>query len=800
MLRGVVLARLAIVVSVGAVLTAEVTPARGLAPPNTSTAPPGSVVGWGSQVDLDSERPEGRKYPAYHFKEERLLTLDVTRVAVLKTSSAHDPVATPNEWAEYGLDVSATHPMVVPGWSFIATNAAHRTATGVAGAVSQIAGREPVEFVSPVFVDGKGGPIVITPDILVGFDRSLDPARAEAILAESGAGAILDRDWANMKRTYRLKSASRDGFAVLEAANELAQRPEVIFAEPDMMVTAYTALIPNDTYFPNLWGLHNDGTFSTKVSCTVPDFDMDVPEAWDITIGDPSVIVAILDTGVQLDHPDLNLYTPGFDATGEGGGGGPVNACDNHGTPVAGCVSGIINNNLGIVGVAPGVKSASARIGISNLSCDNSFTTTSSWVVNSLAWAESIGARITNNSWGYFSGQIPSAVALKFQQTRDAGIVHFAAAGNSTSDVILDPAALPSVNAVAALDPCEHRASFSNWGEGLAFSAPGHYIISTDRTGVDGYNDGILDGACVPDGLPGCSSDTDCAIGQSCFLVSTDYALVVGTSFATPYTAGVAALLLSADSDLSADQVEGILQQSAVDLDPAGYDTEYGWGFVNAYDALLLDLACMGVAPPQEELVPTTKNRYLSLDTSYITGTVALRVTAVDLPAPFDVYNNMQMWVDAPAVYRESATRGTEFLGSSVSCTPTYLDWSTIGVVHVYGAMFVPGGTYQVRAILEGCDPGIALYYSVPLVLETRAPWGDIVAPFGAEGGAAQPDFKDIASVVSKFVDEPTAPLQMAADLEPAVANQTVDFKDIAAVVSAFMGAPYALDPPVACP
>jgi hypothetical protein len=230
-------------------------------------------------------------YSFYYFKDPRSLKLDVGRIAVFHSSDGHGA----EDLSPYGLVGSAEVRMAVQGWSFVTTTASIQTEEAIARAVSQIAGAELVEFVSPVFVDEEGEPIVITPDILVGFDRNLDAARAEAILAESQAGEILDRDWANMKRTYRLRSASRDGFEVLEAANALARRSEVTFAEPDMMVTAHAALIPDDTYFPFLWGLHNDGTF--VVPCTVPDFDMDAPEAWDVTTGSPSIIVAILTPG-----------------------------------------------------------------------------------------------------------------------------------------------------------------------------------------------------------------------------------------------------------------------------------------------------------------------------------------------------------------------------------------------------------------------------------------------------------------------------------------------------------------------
>jgi len=537
----------------------------------------------GTALADNDNRGAENGYSYYHFKQLCRLNLDVNRIAILRAPNRHGTVAAQPDLSPFGLDASTPEPLPVSGWSFVKTTTPTSSGTAIRGVVRQIAGGQLVEFVSPVFLDDQADPVVITPRILVGFDRGLNPGRAEAILAESGAGEILDRDWANMKRTYRLNSASRDGFEVLEAANRLAQRPEVMFAEPDLMATGQLESMPNDTYFSSMWGLHNDGTF--PVACgALPDFDMDAPEAWDITTGDPSIIVAILDDGVQLDHPDLNLYTPGFDATGEGGGGGPVNECDNHGTEVAGCVSGLIDNGLGIVGVAPGVRVASARMIVTSLACDLTSTIASSWVVEALAWAETTGARITNSSW--YRNVQSAAIDQKYEDTRLNGMLHFGAAGNNASSTIVYPASLPSVNAVAALDPCGNRAAFSNYGVGLAFSAPGHYLISTDRTGSDGDNDGIDDGGCLPGGALGCNVDGDCGSGETCFLVSVDYALVAGTSFASPYAAGVAALVLSVRPDFTPDEVEAVLQQSAVDLGVGGYDTDYGWGFVNAANAV----------------------------------------------------------------------------------------------------------------------------------------------------------------------------------------------------------------------
>src|SRR6202008_1299533 len=122
---------------------------------------------------------------------------------------------------------------------------------------------------------------------------------------------------------------SRDGYQVLAAANRLAERTEVVYAEPDVIFTGRASLIPNDPGFTSCWGIHNTGQ-----SGGIADMDMDGPEAWDTTIGDPSIIVAIIDVGAQQNHPDIHQLTPGFDAAGQNGGGGPVTTCDDHGTAV----------------------------------------------------------------------------------------------------------------------------------------------------------------------------------------------------------------------------------------------------------------------------------------------------------------------------------------------------------------------------------------------------------------------------------------------------------------------------------
>jgi hypothetical protein len=249
--------------------------------------------------------------------------------------------------------------------------------------------------------------------------------------------------------------------------------------------------------------------------------------------------------------------------TSEGpGNGGPVNGFDNHGSAVAGCSTATIDNGIGVVGVAPNCWSVSARSFIS-INSNGNWTSQASWTVDALDFAQANGVRVTNNSNGY--GFTSGSIQSKYQTTRDSGMVHFASAGNDGVSPPVYPASLGSISAVSAINHNGGLTNFSNFGSGLAFAAPGRNIRTTDRTGADGYANG-------------------------------SYATVLGTSFASPYVAGVAALVLSADPSLSTSEVEGILRDSAIDLGTTGFDNSFGWGMPDAYGALLLALPASGTS------------------------------------------------------------------------------------------------------------------------------------------------------------------------------------------------------------
>jgi hypothetical protein len=476
------------------------------------------------------------------------LPLDPSRLAILDPGHSRSEVL--SALATEGL--VNIHAWAIPGWWIVDVPASQQDATETL--VDRIVHDGRVAFVSPVHLGADGGAVFATPDLLVGFAHGEPAARVEAALRELPGFTIVDKHFGAMENAFRLHALAHDARSVVAAAELLAARADVLFAEPDMVFTGHGAQLPNDPLYPDCWALDNTGQLNGT-----PDVDLDAPEAWQRTRGNPSIITIIIDSGVELAHPDLaaNMVS-GADLTSDGPGVGlPVNAFDSHGTPVAGCLVGVFDNNLGGVGVAPDCRAASARTFITTLP-DGTWTSQSSWTVDALAFAQSIGARITNNSNVY--GFSSMAIAQKYLDTWNAGLVHFAATGNAGQSAVSYPANIPTVNAVGSLDRNGLLSPTSNTGVGIDFVAPGEDIATTDRVGALGWD------------------------------ITGDYVFASGTSFSAPFAAGVAALLLSVDPTLSSAQVEQLMHASCTDLGAPGYDTTFGYGFVNAFAAL--QLAC----------------------------------------------------------------------------------------------------------------------------------------------------------------------------------------------------------------
>ncbi len=318
-----------------------------------------------------------------------------------------------------------------------------------------------------------------------------------------------------------------------------------------------------------------------------------VPTAWHTTIGSPSVIVAVLDTGMTLTHEDfagISVVSPRNEVTDTT----DVTDVDGHGTHVIGTIAAQANNHIGVAGIAPGVSIMPIKV----LGDDGSGDLSD--VLDGIDWARLHGAQIISMSIG---GTVDSQSVAYLQATFDAayaaGITMVAAAGNDGNATISYPGGFNHVLSVGATDNSDAHASFSQSNATVDLSAPGVMTLST-------YNNDNDDGW---------------------------YIFMNGTSQATPHVAGVAALVRSAHPDETVDQVDQALIKTAVDLGPPGRDNAFGYGRIDAAAAV-----AYGAAPtPTPVPAPTPLVVPVPAPTTAPTPTPAPAPTPVPAPAPTPV-------------------------------------------------------------------------------------------------------------------------------------------------------------------
>ncbi len=321
----------------------------------------------------------------------------------------------------------------------------------------------------------------------------------------------------------------KPGQSISKAVNRLKNLPFVEFAEPDYLVQANT----NDTYYDLLYAIDNTGQ-SVAGSIGTADADMNVREAWSIQTGDPSLIIAVIDEGVQYNHPDLDanmwvnlgeIPSNGIDDDGNGfiddvhgydffaNDGDPMDE-GGHGTHVAGTICAETTNATGIAGVVQQCKIMALRFLGSNGG-------STSGAIASLDYAVQMGATISNNSWG--GGGYSTALYQSIAAARDADHIFLAAAGNDGTNNDSTPHYpsnydLTNIISVAATDNRDARASFSNYGAvSVDIGAPGVDIASS--------------------------------------YITDSYVYLSGTSMATPNVTGVVALIRSEFPDWGYQQV-----------------------------------------------------------------------------------------------------------------------------------------------------------------------------------------------------------------------------------------------------
>ncbi len=316
-----------------------------------------------------------------------------------------------------------------------------------------------------------------------------------------------------------------------------------------------SVMLPDDELFPVLYGLENRGQVIWGVQGVV-DADIDVTRAWQITQGSSDVIIAIVDSGVSLSHPDLaGQFVQGRNFTS-----GDTEAIDDqwvsHGTVVSGIIGGLLDNEIGVSGVAPGCRMMPIRV------MDRFGFTFEEWIADGIIYAVDNGATVLNISIGLPSASsiLRDAVVYAYQ----SGAVICASTGNISTDPIGYPAKYPETIAVGATNNQDLVATFTSTGPEITLAAPGRNIYST------------WDTASEPD----------------------TYKRRSGTSFSVPYVTATVALIQSMNPTLSPDEIRSVLVRSADDIDAPGWDENTGAGRLNAFKAVVLATSIPVVADP----------------------------------------------------------------------------------------------------------------------------------------------------------------------------------------------------------
>ena len=375
----------------------------------------------------------------------------------------------------------------------------------------------------------------------------------------------------------------------LMAVKALRRRDDVASADLNYRRTAL--LTPNDSGFRYQWHYQM----------------INLPQAWDITTGyaqegNPDVIVAVIDTGVLVNHPDLQgKLVAGYDfirdptsaRDGDGIDSDPNDPGDLayvthstfHGTHVAGTIAAASNNSVGGAGVSWGAKIMPLRVLGKN--GGNSYD-----VMQAVLYAAGLDndsgtlppqrADVINLSLG--GGGYSQTEQDAFTRARGAGVIIVAAAGNNNSSTPSYPAAYQGVTSVSAVDSKFGRAAYSNFGPSIGVAAPGGTFA------WDANNDG------QPDGVYSTSGD------DSSGTIKYTYRLLTGTSMAAPHVAGVAALMKAVNPQLTPDAFDTLLASGALtqDIGVPGRDNDFGYGLIDAFKAVT---AASGKIPTTPSLV-----------------------------------------------------------------------------------------------------------------------------------------------------------------------------------------------------
>ncbi|AMA72432.1 MULTISPECIES: S8 family peptidase [Aneurinibacillus] len=352
-------------------------------------------------------------------------------------------------------------------------------------------------------------------EVTVKFKRPPSPTELKQMIQ-----AINGWEKARFGSMYIFKSRTMSADELIAYFNK---RPNVQFAEPNYLLLPNAT--PNDMLYP-------------RYQWNMPAINME--QAWDISKGRENVIIAVIDTGVDLTHPEFQgKLVKGHNVLNDSDRPQDDNG---HGTHVAGIIAAKTNNREGIAGIAWNNKIMPIK-GIGSDGSGSSFD-----IARGIIWAADHGASVINMSVGNYHPSNVLHDAIKYAFSKN--VVMVAASGNDHTSQPSFPAAYPEVISVAAIDWQGNQANFSNYGSYIDVAAPGVDIPST--------------------------------------YVQGDYASLSGTSMACPHVAGLAGLIRSLNPELNNSEVMKIIRAATWDAGQPGWDHYYGYGIVNVPHALQL--------------------------------------------------------------------------------------------------------------------------------------------------------------------------------------------------------------------
>jgi thermitase len=389
------------------------------------------------------------------------------------------------------------------------------------------------------------GPRSVPGQVLVKFKPTFSAQSIQTTIAAYETRAIRKIPRIDV---YQLQTPSY--YTVDQMVAALRQNPNVQYAEPNYI--AHICVTPNDEFFSRQWALNNPGGI-LQIPGTpqgTAGADIKASAAWEETKGDTGTVIAVLDTGVDLLHPDIknkivnsgrDFVNNDFDATDDNG----------HGTHVAGIAAAETNNQIGIAGVAWNCKVLPIKV------IDKNGSGLYSWLIDGIIYAADNGAQVINMSLGGsdYSDALKEATAYAFGK----GLVEVAAVGNDGGPVLFPAAFDDYVLAVAATDYTDSSPSWSNVGSQVDVAAPGVDILSLVPTWYFGQG-------------------------------SIPYGFGTGTSAAAPHVSGLAALIKSLKPWLKPAEIMNIIRYSADDVNSntfPGKDDHIGYGRINMEKTLV---------------------------------------------------------------------------------------------------------------------------------------------------------------------------------------------------------------------